>query len=404
MEHRELLITIEMLREIAKTSSFFGEQRFRDLFSSRIRQSTTQATLLSAVEHLAQCLDCSLQYLRGDLLTAFLPIASGPEAPRLLAWLREYPKMAAMLCCVKEDWQEALQGIVLPEVSAERSRVSQVPTYDIPIRITCLTPLAHGDEGKAGNATLFRRGLAALANGQVMPLPFYAGNALRGQLRDLLADDLVAALGLGKKSLSLWFFYCLYSGGALEENSKAITKITKMLGDHGTLITDGLRSFRAHLPSLSLLGLAVGNRILPGRLCVGDARPQCYEWRLGNTPVSELMDWQFLTRREDDEAHNENHSMIATTECLRVGTVLEGGIDLLGHIQPLEAAALGRGLKLLAEKGRLGAENRRGFGKVDLVCEQAPDPAPYTDYLTEHKLEILEYLQQIGAIECTPAD
>jgi hypothetical protein len=89
--------------------------------------------------------------------------------------------------------------------------------------------------------------------------------------------------------------------------------------------------------------------------------------------------------------------MIANTECLRTGAVLEGGIDMDSAMPEIERAALGCGLALLAKRGMLGAENRRGLGRVSIEMTGAPDAAPYEAWLAEHKAEILDYLNQIGA-------
>ncbi len=110
------------------------------------------------------------------------------------------------------------------------------------------------------------------------------------------------------------------------------------------------------------------------------------------------MTWEFLTRREDHEEHLVHHGMIANTETMRPGAVLDGGVDHDNAIAELELSALGRGLRLLADRGMLGAENRRGMGKVRIEFQGLPDPAPYDAFLAEHKDEILKYLGSIGAL------
>jgi hypothetical protein len=248
---------------------------------------------------------------------------------------------------------------------------------------------------------LFRRIQVLATNGSSLELPYYAGNAVRGAVRDLLADHFLAAMGFpvdrAKPSVALWFFYALYSGGALEESSDAQKALKKQLGDNGAVRADGVRAFRDHLPGLSLLGCALGNRVLPGRVQFADLRPVCAEWGTGTRPVAEIMTWEFLTRREDHEGHEENHSMIANTEVLRTGTELEGGIDMDDAMPEIERSALGCGLALLAKRGRLGAENRRGFGRVVLDVQGAPDALLYENWLAGKRPEILAYLENIGA-------
>lgn len=396
-----MLTVMEMVRELAKASEFKGDRRFRDLLASRMRQAFT-LPIVPAMQKLAEVLGAQIQYVRGDVAEAFLKRASQPDAARSLAWMRQNPQLAAMVATMKEeaDWIAAIEDLDLPEVGDAASCVDGRPTYDISIEAQVMSPLAHGADAKAGNATMFRRCQVRASDGTVMSLPFYAGNAIRGQMRDLLADDLLGILGLGRKSIALWFFYAIYSGGALEEGSKATEAISAALGKNGALRTDGLREFRDVLPALSVLGAAMGNRVLSGRMCVGDLRPVCRQWGFGGDApsVEELFDWQYLTRREDDEAHVEHHGMIATTECMRIGTHLVGGIDCSSHICPMERSALGRGIDLLTACGKLGAENRRGFGKVDFVVSNAPDASLYVQWLDDNKERILSYLHSIGAL------
>jgi hypothetical protein len=152
---------------------------------------------------------------------------------------------------------------------------------------------------------------------------------------------------------------------------------------------------------LSLLGVALGNRILSGRINVGDFKPCCLEWGSGDEPVAGLFDWTYLTRREDNDDHTtgENSSMIVNTECLKSGTVLLGGIDVFGAITDVERSCLGFGLKLLQAHGYIGSENRRGQGQVSVEIENSPDESVYLRYLENNKNEIMDYLGQIGAID-----
>ena len=143
--------------------------------------------------------------------------------------------------------------------------------------------------------------------------------------------------------------------------------MAKDLGANGAQRAVGIQEFRELLVLLSLLGTALGNRSITGRIMIADLYPQCAEWGYDTTlSVDELFEWQFLTRREDFEGHIENTSMIAVTECLKAGTILHGGIDIDGHISDLEKSALGRGLELLQEYGKLGGKTGRGIGRVDI--------------------------------------
>src|SRR5690554_776730 len=379
-----------------------GRSGKHDLFADRLVKSASEPTLAAAMEHLLRSVDASTDDIHPPLAARMIAVACGPDGPRILRWWREQAKLVTLIAATRDDEarKAAIAEVKLPEVNAG-GRATPRGDYMIGMRVICETPLAHGADQKAGNATLFRR-MQVLTDEGVLLLPYYSGNALRGQVRDLLADHFLRSLGLradrAAPVVSMWFFYALYSGGALEENSDATKALKKELGDHGAIRATGIAEFRTMLPALSLLGTALGNRVLPGRCQFGDLRPICYEWGTGERPVAELMTWEYLTRREDHEDHLVHHGMIANTEYLRAGAELEGGVDFDDATPEIERAALGRGLALLAEVGQLGAETRRGAGRVRIVYDRLPDPAPYDQFLADHKDEILKYLDRVGAL------
>lgn len=394
--------TIEFLAALLSSADMGGSRNRLDMFADRLVKAASEPTLPLAMEALLR--GANVGAIHPPLATRMLACASGEDGPRILRWWREQAKLVTMLAATRDAAvvEQAVAAIALPEAAQSGAAASR-GAYPIAITAQCETPLAHGADTKAGNATLFRR-MQVLTDQGSLFLPYYSGNALRGQMRDLLADHFLAALGLdarargGRGSLAMWFFYALYSGGALEEASEAVKAVRGRLGDHGAVRAAGVREFRDRLPALSLLGCALGNRVLPGRCQIADLRPVCREWGTGDRPVAELMTWLFLTRREDDEDHADNHSMIADTEVLRAGVRLEGGADYDQAILGIERAALGRGLDLLVKRGHLGAENRRGLGRVAMVVDGLPDPAPYDEFLSAHRADILAYLGDIGAL------
>lgn len=394
--------TIEFLSAVLAASDIGGSRGRLDTFADRLVKAASEPTLAQAMEHLLRAVNASSDSIHPPLVTRMLAIAHGADGPRILRWWREQAKLVTMLAGTRDQQlvADTLETIELP--AAEITGVA-VPRgqFAITIRATCETPLAHGSDGKAGNATIFRR-MQVLVDGGSITLPYYSGNAIRGQMRDLLADHFLTSLGLradrSHPVVSMWFFYALYSGGALEENSDATKALRKQLGDAGATRAVGIREFREFVPMLSLLGTALGNRVLPGRCQIADLRPVCREWGTGDRPVAELMTWEFLTRREDHEDHLVHHGMIANTEIMRAGAVLEGGIDYDDATTEIERGVLARGLQLLSERGMLGAENRRGLGRVRFEIEGLPDPAPYDAFLAGRKNDILKYLESVGAL------
>lgn len=398
--------TIEFLSAVLSSANMGGARGRLDTFADRLVKAASEPTLPLALEHLLRTVSASGDDIHPPLAARMIRTASGPDGPRILRWWREQAKLVTLLAATRDQKlvADTLDAVELPAAAISGVAVAR-GAYPITLHATCETPLAHGSDGKAGNATIFRR-MQVLVDGGSILLPYYAGNAIRGQMRDLLADHFLSSIGLTadrtRPAISMWLFYALYSGGALEENSDATKALRKELGDHGAIRATGIREFRTMLPALSLLGCALGNRILPGHCQVADLRPVCREWGTGDRPVAELMTWEYLTRREDHEEHVEHHGMIANTEIMRAGAVLEGGIDHDDAIAALELAALGRGIALLAERGRIGAENRRGMGKVAFDISGAPDPEPYDAFLRERRVEILEYLASVGALPSAP--
>lgn len=402
-----LLATIEMLRGLKQASRRKVSRNFEAYFADRVLEAFTEASLVGAIERMAVSIDADVEYVGGKRTAAFMAACAAGDAAAAQTWIRRHPRLVAMLAALRddEDFRASIAAVRLDAATlpAPGARVEAAPEYQVAITARCLSPLAHGADGKAGNATLFRRRRVMTASGEVLELPFYGGNAVRGQLRDLLADDLLERLGLSHRrdrpTLALWFFYALYSGGALEEGGGGTSRaLAALLGKAGAERTDGLRELRARLPGLSLLGTALGNRVLPGRVYVGDLRPRCQEWGGAQTPAAELMDWEYLTRREDDEAHEEHHGMIAKTECLRAGSVLEGGIDVDTHATEVERGALGHALQLWRARGMMGAENRRGLGRVSLEIAGAPDAAPYVEHVEAGRETLLAWLGGVGAL------
>lgn len=395
-------IAVEFLSQALASADMGGHRGLLDTFADRLVKASSEPTLHAAMEHLLRSINANSDAIHPPLAVQMIGIAHGPEGRRILRWWREQAKLVALLAGTRDKQlvNDTLASIELPAAEITGRAVPR-GTFPITIRAALESPLAHGADQKAGNATIFRR-MHVLVDGGTISLPYYSGNALRGQMRDLLADHFLTALGLRadrtRPQIALWFFYALYSGGALEENSEATKALKKQLGDNGAIRAIGIRDFRVNLPALSLLGCALGNRVLPGHFQFADLRPVCAEWGTGERPVAELMTWEFLTRREDHEEHLVHHGMIANTETMRAGAALEGGVDHDNAIAALELSALGCGIALLAKRGMLGAENRRGLGRVSMQIDGLPDPSPYEAFLAERKEEILKYLQSIGAL------
>jgi hypothetical protein len=396
--------TMNMIRMIYYHSTMKTKRNFVDFFSDRVTQSFTEAALLSSVNRLSQSVHCEYGFIPDSVVSDFIVTASTDKAVSIMEWIRKYPQIVAALCIMKkEEYEKCIQSITIEERSMIGTAF-EVGPCDIDIHVRCLSPLAHGSDMKAGNATLFRRMNVLSKSGYYLTLPYYSGNAIRGRMRDLLADDFLRRIGLMPRrdipSVSLWFFHVLYAGGALEENGGSQRCISKLLGDNGTVKSEGFYKFRNMLPGLSILGCALGNRILNGRCQVMDFRPNCKEWSNGDINVWNLFEWIYLTRREDYENYENNSSMIAITECLKAGSELSGGIDIDRNATDVEKSAIMHGIKLLSDDGLLGADNRRGLGKAEVTIKKncEIDNNAYIEFIDSHKDEIIDFLKTIEAV------
>ena len=402
----------------------------RGYFTDRLMQAVARESLGDALEYLHLRAGVSAEHLPATVTVAQTRLlADEPAALIGLEWLRAYTRLAGSLAMMSNDNYRLACGDGLPPApnlaQAAIDYSLPIPQYQVAATAKLLSPLAHGDDHKTGNATLFRRRSVIYPGGGVVQVPFYAGNALRGQLRDLLAADFLTRLGFTTRTheLAKWFFSALYSGGVLQESGAETQKIMTQLNP-----TEGHRRVRTMLPHLSLLGMSVGNQVLSGRFDMGDLRPECREWGYDAPPAQRMLDWEYLTRRDDREVKDDDHEgMIAITEVLQAGVVLRGGLDVHPHATALERSVLAHGLELLEGAGRLGAQNRSGLGKVALrwgtgteggweryggegcyvpVPEQMQDEqiwaevdgTGYRRWLDENRDDVSGWLHEVGAV------
>jgi hypothetical protein len=396
------------LRDIAMANDIKIKRGFADFVADRIIQASCAPDLLKMAEKFIGLMNADLNALKYNSFLDFLPVAAGEKSYAVLSWLRSYPKIAGMLITMKESesFKAGLGFISDLSVDSVKDKGQAIPLPEckISVKFKTLAPFSHGGDTKAGNATLFRRCKILTDKKHTDELPFYGGGAFRGQMRDLLADHFLKAIGFipskANPPVSLWFFHALYSGGALEENSAQAKALGAKMGNSGIAKISGLTDFRNMVPMLSVLGSALGNRIIEGCVNFNDFVPECYEWGTGTKSYYDYLDWQFLTRREDYENYekDEHSGMIANTECICAGVNFTSGIDYRIHISELEKSVIGKGLELMAQYGYLGAENRRGFGKAIIEYSGAESGKAYDEYLAENTPVILSYLNEITAL------
>jgi hypothetical protein len=297
-----------------------------------------------------------------------------------------------------------------PEVGALPPRGD----FDISINLTLTEPLYHGSDEKTGNFQSFRRKSVMTKTGGLAHIPFYAGNALRGQLRDLAANHFSEWLASKDFKPSKWFFHLIFSGGSTNEIPDAPTseapakkaKAADLFGErvNGRSIHDSA-SAQAVLPILGLFGGTISSTFFPGSFDIFDLEP---------LPGEYDMNVEYLTKRDDskqaDRAGVESPddektmAMIAATETMVRGSILRGGINIKKHIRTQWAALLRFVLDLLngVEKHPLGGSSRRGWGYGNWEfkgLESLPDAQEYLDFLESEEKSIIEFLSSVNAIE-----
>lgn len=254
---------------------------------------------------------------------------------------------------------------------------------------TTKSPLSHQSESIGTTAYLVQEPVLQ-ADGTVEEVFCYAGNAWRGQLRDLAATYLLHHVG--DPTISLDAFHLLYSGGRI--------------GGEQSVNVEQARAYRRLLPILSLLGGGVGNQVLPGKLRVSNAYPVCREALpvlLHTDPADAApVSYRALTIEKSfsrtDDAKNPKlagaigggtptqaallgdggapakpgkrddgpaDQMRMTVELLIAGVRLETRIDGL-DVSEVELGCLVSALHTFARSPFIGGQSGKGHGLVDL--------------------------------------
>ena len=315
--------------------------------------------------------------------------------------------------------------------------------FDVKLTFAYLAeqPIMHTEE-TIGNISKLKQ-MRVIYKGKPTPVPALSGNSFRGQLRDILADELCSHLSnRGEQRLRFDHnetYTILYSGGALSERSTG-----------GSL----LNSFAEHLPSMRLMGAAFGNVMLPSKLAVTHIMPcaeetqeilqgMCDTLENGLVPVPKewpsarnlLFNAGPLTRKDDsrdrtrqrfvdpemftqpepqsdgddDEESSDPQQMIYYIECIPAGTWLLQQLYSKFPLDQLELGCLFNGLNAFLCQPTLGGRSSAGYGQVRVQLQGTVDtesvqwPAGWSEfikkavsayqyYLTEKQEEILKAL------------
>lgn len=267
--------------------------------------------------------------------------------------------------------------------------------------LTALSPIHHGGSEDYGTTKL----ILSLPNVIINPLngkteidniPAIHGNAIRGYLRRLVMDDFLTLLDYELDSKKVYHF--LFTGGMLEALDPK---------DKGAVNLGLKKKIRDHIPPISLLGSAIGNQMIQGKLKVGIADIVCAETKhyiedYGDCEFSayNLKSSDFGTRLDDlkDEREEDEqaHQMKYEFETLIRGTRFTHEF-ILEDCNGVEKACFNRVFGLWNERPYLGGKSGTGYGKVKLDYPSMvdADDSEYLDFIEDNKEEITGLLDEL---------
>lgn len=276
---------------------------------------------------------------------------------------------------------------------------------------TALSPIAHFGAEDYGTTKLFNVQPTLVHNSvsgepEIDNIPVIHGNAIRGTLRRLLLDDYLTQLDYDLDSKKVYHF--LFTGGILEAlDSK----------DKGAINLTKKKAIRKYIPPISLLGSALGNQMVQGKLKVGMGNIVCDETK---HYISDLCDdtysaynlksTDFGTRLDDlevgrqisenndksskkDEGDEQHTQMKYEFETLIRGTRFTHEF-ILEDMLPHEKGCFKRMLELWSERPYLGGKSGTGYGKIkfDYNGTDELDSQVYLDYLQDNKDDIITFM------------
>jgi hypothetical protein len=256
-----------------------------------------------------------------------------------------------------------------------------VPPHRAHARIVLTSPLSHGGDGGGSNIQAMRKeDRVDLLTGETRAIPFVAGGAVRGVLRDLVMVDYLRLLGLTPQEIRPQLAHALLAGGAIEAGAGM-----------GATDNEQRATVRRLCPPIDLLGGMVDGQLMQGALLVGDALLVCRETAVLVAPA---MGWSVEEARAKAETlpradaclvqrhavrshHHEvpgpSQQMIMHVEALAAGHTLAHSLGLrTGQGTPVQRACVARMVGLAQEHGKLGGKGQAGFGDVAW--------GPYTDH------------------------
>lgn len=255
--------------------------------------------------------------------------------------------------------------------------------------ITLLGPMSHGAMGQdTGNMMLFRR-IPRIHDGEVVHVPALSAGALRGVVRRLLWREAFDACDLSRET-----FHCSQCLGSWDRLYAALANGGTIEAAETRVDPDAIRTRRAQLPVLSLLGSALYSSHMAGRARVSNSWLVCRE--AGHDEAKSAWDYvaeETRVRHVDAEEQDPDTSgvgpMPTTVETLIAGSELAGHAHVTGD---LERSAWAHGLDLVTH---LGGKSGQGFGEVGI--EHTGDGALYVGWLADNAEPMKDALLRLAA-------
>jgi len=275
-------------------------------------------------------------------------------------------------------------------------------TMTIKGNIEALSPIHHGGSESHGTIkpilalpTVVRN--AETGEEEIDLIPTIHRNSIRGNLRSLIMQDFLDLLDYQLDSKKVYHF--LFDGGMLEAVDAK---------DKGAINLKMKDSIRKHIPPISLLGSALGNQMIQGKLKVGMADIVCKETAhylpydedgAPNFSAYGLRSKDFGTRldslKEDREEGEAATQMKYEFQTLITGTRFTHEFRLDDALD-WEYACLIRMLNLWNTRPSIGGKSGSGYGKVRLNYDYVPDDEkPYLEYDAQNKESIVSELDEM---------
>ena len=258
-------------------------------------------------------------------------------------------------------------------------------TINIKGNLTALSPIHHGGSEDYGTTKLILQQPTIVRNPdtgveEIDNIPCIHGNAIRGYLRRLIMDDFLTLIDYELDSKKIYHF--LFTGGLLEAVNPS---------DKGAINLKLKKDLRQLIPPLSLLGSALGNQMIQGKLKVSIANIVCsetkhyiddytdYEFSSYNLKSSDfgtrLDDLKGDYTEEEEEGSDQHHQMKYEFETLIRGTRFTHEFSLEDCNQ-VERSCYCRMMNLWSERPYIGGKSSTGYGEVKL---DYPDIKEWTD-------------------------